>query len=197
MPQDIRITAYGHCYHALIVAQLLKLGVGRGDDMDSCFNFLGWLAYAMRQNSDEPNAIDETDYEQFRKEYSEEFLVKDSVVNRLFGQRGAILSKKAETVGFCSLYGYYFFLGRYLSDNYRKHKEIVTKMVEKSYLKDNSLSLIFVIHHSNSQEILDDIILHTMVTLDERIPVRLDLEEVSVFQRLLKELPDDITSEKV
>jgi len=195
MPQDLRITAYGHCYHALIVAQLLNLGVGR-DDMDSCFNFLGWLAHAMRQKSDEPNTIGKTEYEQFRKEYNKEFLVKDSVVNRLFDQRGAFLSNKAETVSFCSLYGFYFFLGRYLSDNYRKHKETVTEMVEKSYLKDNSLSLIFIIHHSNSQEILDDIILHTMVTLDERIPVRLDLEEVSVFQRILKELPDDITSGK-
>ena len=195
MPQDLRITAYGHCYHALIVAQVLNLGVGR-DDMDSCFNFLGWLAHAMRQNSNEPNTIDKTKYDQFRKEYSKEFLIKDSVVNRLFDQRGAFLSNKAETVSFCSLYGYYFFLGRYLSDNYRKHKDTVTEMVEKSYLKENSLSLIFLIHHSNSQDILDDIILHTMVTLDERIPVRLDLKEVSVFQRLLKELPDDITSDK-
>ena len=195
MPQDLRITAYGHCYHALIVAQLSRLGIAR-DDLDSCFNFLGWLAHAMRQSSSEPNTIGLEEFKKFKIGYRSRFLVKESVLNMLFGLRGAVLSEKDSNVSFCSAYGYYFFLGRHLSDNYRDNKDIVAEMVEKSYVKDNSLALIFVIHHSNSQEILDDIILHTMVTLDDKDPVSLNLVEVDVFQGLLKKLPDNIESKE-
>lgn len=195
MPQGLRITAYGHCYHALIVAQLSKLGVA-SDDMDSCFNLLGWFAHAIRQSSSQPNIISVEDFELFRIQYQNRFLVKDSILNRLFGQRSPILSRVDGNVSFCSSYIYYFFLGRYLSEHYKENKETVTSMVEKSYVKDNSLALIFVVHHSSSQEILEEIILHTMDTLEGRQPVRLDLDEVEVFRGLLRKLPSDITTEE-
>ena len=150
----------------------------------------------MRQASSEPNTMSMEEFEDFKTGYRSTFLVKESVLNMLFGSRGAVLSISDSNVSFCSAYGYYFFLGRHLSENYRDNKNIVAEMVEKSYVKDNSLALIFVIHHSNSQEILDDIILHTMVTLDDRDPVKLSLGEVGVFQGLLKKLPEDIASEK-
>lgn len=193
MPQGLRITAFGHCYYALIVAQLLKLGIA-SEDLDSCFNLLEWFAHALEQTSRAPNAIGIEDFERFKSQYREQFLVSQSVFNRLLDRNSPILSFAKGTVGFRSLYVYYFFLGRFLSENYADYRERISAMVEKSYLRDNSLTLIFLIHHASNQEILDDIILHTALVLDSQQPVNLDMDEVKVFQGLLKKLPNDIGS---
>ena len=195
MPQGLRITAYGHCYHALIVAQLLRLGIA-SDDMDASFNFLGWLAHYIRQHSNGLNTISVEEFEKFNIQYRERFLIKKSILNRLFDQHSPILTKSKGTVSFRSPYGYYFFLGRYLSEHYQDNRKTIIAMVEKSYVKDNSLSLIFVIHHSNNQEILDEIIFNTLLAFEGRQPVRLDLEQVEVFRGLLRRLPSDITTEE-
>ena len=196
MPQGVRITAYGHCYHALIVAQLLRLGIASGDDMNACFNFLGWLAHYIRQHSKGLNTISVEEFETFKIQYRDQFLIMKSILNRLFDQHNPVLTKSNGTVGFRSLYGYYFFLGRFLSEHYQDNRETIIAMVEKSYVKDNSLSLIFVIHHSNNQEILDEIVFNTLLAFEGRSPVRLDLDEIKVFQNLLRRLPSDITTEE-
>jgi len=195
MPQGLRITAYGHCYHALIVAQLLRLGIA-SDDMDACFNFLGWLANYIRQHSNGLSTISVEEYKKFNIQYCERFLIKNSILNRLFDQHSPILTKSKGIVSFRSPYCYYFFLGRYLSEHYQDNRETIIAMVEKSYVKDNSLSLIFVIHHSNNQEILDEIVFNTLLAFEDRQPVRLDLQEVEVFRGLLRRLPADITTEE-
>ena len=48
MPEDLHIKLLGHCYHALIVAQLVKKGI-KPDQIDSCFNYLQELAYKIYQ----------------------------------------------------------------------------------------------------------------------------------------------------
>ena len=46
MPDNLSITSYGHCYHALIVARLIKAGISPEDnDINSCFNFAEQLAF--------------------------------------------------------------------------------------------------------------------------------------------------------
>jgi GTPase SAR1 family protein len=44
MPKDYAITAYGHCYQALVTAQLLKKGI-KNEFIDDCFNFLRELSF--------------------------------------------------------------------------------------------------------------------------------------------------------
>ena len=40
MPTELSITSYGHCYHVLIVASLMKAGISRDDnDINACFQF--------------------------------------------------------------------------------------------------------------------------------------------------------------
>ena len=70
-------------------------------------------------------------------------------------------------------------------------------MVDKSYLKDNSLTLIFLIHHSNNSELIEDLLLHTMCTIDGRTPVKLDNEEIGAFEGILQRLPDIGTDKSV
>lgn len=191
MPQDFEITAYGHCYHALIVAHILKLSIAKGE-INSCFNFLSWLAHAIRQSSSDDNQVNEKEYEQILLDYQCKYVIKSSTINRLFDEIGPILIRKDKKVGFSWSYSYYFFLGRYLSEHYHESREMISAMVRDSYLSGNSLALIFVIHHSSHLEIIEDILQHTIKAIDGEEPVRLDLGEVKMFQELMRKLPDDI-----
>lgn len=191
MPQDFEITAYGHCYHALIVAHILKLNIAKGE-INSCFNFLSWLAHAIRQSSSDDNQVGEEEYDQLLRNYQCKYVIKSSTINRLFDAISPILIRKEQKVGFSWSYSYYFFLGRYFSEHYHESREMISTMVRDSYLSRNSLALIFIIHHSNHLEIIEDILQHTIKAIDGEEPVRLDLGEVKIFQELMRELPDDI-----
>lgn len=196
-PHDLSITAYGHCYQALIVAHLSKSGIER-DDIDSCFNFLGELAYAMCQSSGDHNVIGAQDFEVFSKQYDKKYIkLNNATRNRLFGQPTSILSQKGDRIFFSWRYSYYYFLGLHLSFNYDETRDLIAGMVDKSYLKDNSLTLIFLIHHSNNSELIEDLLLHTMCTIDGRTPVKLDNEEIGAFEGILQRLPDIGTDKSV
>ena len=78
MPRSLQITAYGHCYQALITANLVKSGM-QGDDIDSAFNFLGHLAFAMHKNLDK---FSRRSLEELLKAYREKYVIGDNVVNR-------------------------------------------------------------------------------------------------------------------
>jgi len=193
---DLTITAYGHCYEALIVAHLTRSGIAK-EDIDSCFNYLGALAYAIRQASGQHSTIGGQKYEEFEKDYGLRYLrLRGAIRNRLFGQPTSMLSKEDGQVRFSWSYSYYFFLGLYLSRQHDENGDLVADMVEKSYLKDNALSLMFLIHHSNSQELIEDVLLHTMCTIDGRTPVSLDKGEIEVFEGILQKLPREIWTGK-
>jgi len=195
LPHDLKISAYGHCYHALIAAHLYDSGIVK-EQIDSCFNFLARLAYEIRLSSGERNSISERDFELFENQYREEFLeLWDSTRRRLFDQPNSILSVRNQQVCFSWPYSYYFFLGLYLSGHYQNNVDLISNMVEKSYVRDNSLTLIFVIHHSQNAEIIDEVLIHTMYTIDWRKPVKLDLDEITVFEDILRQLSVDYPSD--
>ena len=195
MPQNFEITAYGHCYHALIVAHIMRLNIAKGQD-NACLNFLSWFAHAIRRSSSEQNHVSEADFELLLEQYQGKYVIKESTINRLFDEVGPILFRKDKKVGFCWSYSYYFFLGRHLAEHYENNKEMIAEMVDKSYVKHNSLALIFIIHHSNHPETIENILLRTKSSIDGEQPVRLDLEDVKVFQELLRKLPDDIRTNR-
>jgi len=70
------------------------------------------------------------------------------------------------------------------------------KMLEKSYVGRNTLTLIFAIHHAPNTDIIDDILLHTACALDDVEPSKLDIQETEVFQSLLSNIPKRILSDR-
>ena len=196
VPNDLTITAYGHCYQALIVAHLLKSGIEK-EDVDACFNYLGELAYALHESTGQQNTFEKQDYELFQQEYGKKYIgLRQGILNRLFGLPTSVLALKDGQVCFSWTYSYFFFLGLYLSNHYVENSDLIEGMVDKSYLRDNSLSLMFLIHHSNNPELIEDILLHTMCTIDGRKPVSLNKEEIKVFEKILQQIPSDISTDK-
>ncbi len=196
MPKDIKITAYGHCYYALILANLIKAGVDKKDDaIGNSMKFCSHLASFMH-SSGVNNSIDEESYNKFVAEYENRFILTKSLLNRVVSSKGLVKKNDDGFYKFNLQYSYYFFLGKYLAENYHGNKELVNDLVEKSYVSNNTFIIAFTIHHSSDMEIVDNILTHTMCALDELAPAKLDKHETDVLIELLKSIPGEIVSNK-
>lgn len=191
MPPNLSITSYGHCYQVLIIATLRKTGIsGHDRDINACFNFAEHLAFKIYQHA-EKRTRNTFDFEEFVKEYKRKFVISESILNRLKDHRYGLISREGL---FKATYMRYFFLGRYLSKNRPEHQEIIEQICDKSYLDSNYLTLLFIIHHTNDDQIIDDILLGTMCTLDAVSPAILDPPETKRFGDVIRDLPKTVLS---
>ena len=88
----------------------------------------------------------------------------------------------------------YFFLGRFLSKEDPANRNVIQRMCDAIYKPSNYLTLLFTIHHAIGFEIIDDILLRTMYTLDDVQPAQLNHEETRRFQDTVYGLPESILS---
>ena len=191
MPDNLSITSYGHCYYVLILANLIKAGISRSDsDINACFNFAENLAFKIYQQDTLGNRKT-LDFDKFAKEYNQRFTISNSILNRLRNRDYGIIVSDGH---FRTTYMYYFFLGRFLSKNSKTHKAVIEKMCEESHLASNHLTLLFIIHHTDDNQIIDNILLGTMCTLDDVPTAKLSREETKKFENILSALPPRILS---
>ena len=187
MPKSMSITSYGHCYNALIIASLIKAGISSSDeDINTCFNLAENLAFKIYKSSKQNKMID---FPMFIKEYRKKYFIQESTLNRLRSHDYGIITEDGH---FKVPYVYYFFLGRFLSKN--DNKAVIEEMCEESYLNSNYLTLLFIIHHTNNNQIIDDILIRTMYSLDTIDPATLDRGETKRFREIIAALPENILS---
>ena len=83
-------------------------------------------------------------------------------------------------------------LGKYLANSQKTKSDVVERLCENSHIENNFLTILFTIHHTNDNWIIDDILLRTMVTLDDVKPAQLSKVETGAFVRILSALPESI-----
>ena len=191
MPDNLSITSYGHCYQVLIVARLIKAGISREDnDINACFNFAENLAFKIYQDS-KRQALTQLDFDKFVEEYRRKFIISDSILSRLTKRDYGIINSRGS---FRTPYMYYFFLGRFMARESAQYKGLVEQMCEMSHVSSNYLTLLFIIHHTNDNGIIDDILIRTMCTLDKVRPAKLNRDETVRFKELVHALPKNVMS---
>lgn len=191
MPNSMSITSYGHCYYVLIFASLMRAGISKTDDaVSTCFNFAEQLAFTTYQH-EIANPQEPFDFGRFVENYKQRFFIKNSILNRLKHPTYGLITA---TGAFRSSYMHYYFLGRFLASNGDAATKIIDSMCESSHIESNYLTLLFTIHHTNSNSIIDDILLRTMCTLDAVRPASLDDKETKRFGDILADLPENILS---
>ena len=189
MPGNMSITSYGHCYQALIVASLIRSGIRETDeDLNTCFNLAEELAFARYRYAAKSRHRD-FDFSSFIQEYKSKFLVCDSMINRLKHSDHGIIDSDGR---FRSGYMYYFFLGRFLSRKSAEGELVLSEICENSHREENYLTLLFTIHHTNDNSIIDDILVRTMCALDTVSPAVLNGGETRRFSGVIAELPEAI-----
>ena len=193
MPNNLTVTSYGHCYHALIVARLIRAGISRKDEeVGACFNLAEQLSYETYIHKTQKNKR-QFDFPKFIERYKEKFLISASTINRLKNPDYGIIDEEGN---FRTEYMYYYFLGKFLAAHNDEGKPIIEKMCENSHIEVNYLTLLFAIHHARDTEIIDDIMLQTMCALDIVAPATLNREETRQFGNVLQELPKNILSKR-
>ena len=193
MPHDLQLTAYGHCYHVLIVAQLMRAGIA-GENLDSAINCLSSFAFDLYQNR--RDFYGHQEFSNFLENYRREFIIKNDMVNRLTSSHKPIIRVDDGAYSFRYPFVYYYLLGYYFAKNMNKCKECIESLTEKSYIRDNTYILIFTIHHSHDDDLIDDILLHTMGALDNTDVAKLDRAETRSLEAALREVPERILTER-
>ena len=193
---DVSITSYGHCYYVLIVAHLVKSGVSSRDmDLNAYFNFLEHLAFNhfLVQQNNSQSGDEVFEFPAFLRKYSDRFFVPRSVVNRLSNRDYGIISTEGK---FRFRYMYYYFLGRYLANNKKSTQAIVDELCECSYMRDNQIIILFLVHHTNDDDVIEDILVRQICTLGNISPAKLTAVETARFAEIVASMPENIQSEK-
>ena len=193
MPTDTTITSYGHCYYALILSWLMKAGIGKRDqDINPCLNFAEHLAFAIykHRKSAKGSAFD---FDEFIRVYMDHYIISNSVINRLKHAEFGIITNEG---AFRTPYMYYYFLGKYLSKGCVENKAIIEDMCDTSHVDSNYLTILFAIHHTSDEHIIDEILLRSMCSLEVVPPATLNHEETRKFAGIVETLPVDILSDK-
>ena len=189
MPAGMAITSYGHCYYALIVASLIRAGISRQDsDINACFNFAEQLAFETYQHTLR-KASAQLDLDDFTTRYKREYVIPNASINRLKHEEFGLINPDGQ---FRTPYMYHFFLGRVLSRGRPVDREIIQHMCDATHVSANYLTLLFVIHHTSDPDILDDILVRTMITVEDVPAASLSSAETRRFGSIVFSLPKNL-----
>ena len=132
------------------------------------------------------------EFAEFLEDYRNAYIIADSTLNRLRNDQYGILTRDGQ---FRATFMYYFFLGGYLARNQIGHPDDIAQLCEECHIGTNRLILLFIIHHTNDEHIIDDILLRTMCTMEDVEPAILDEEEHKRFFKILASIPKSILTE--
>ena len=187
---EVSITSYGHCYYVLIISNLIKSGIPRTDDgINISFRFAEHLAFLIFQNT---RAATTLDFGAVVSEYEDTYILPRAILSRLQSAEYGIITSEG---GFKTQYMYFYFLARFLSRYSSRHKDIIQEMCDRPHLRLNYLTLLFFIHHTDDDWVIEDIVLRVMCAFDSVLPATLDRKETARFDDLVDELTDNILSD--
>ena len=196
MPKDLKITAYGHCHYMMILACLIKSGAGSADSgINACLNFASHFAYFLFTRHDGwRNTLANSDFSDFVSAYGGDYLLDDPTLKRLQHKEYGIIWNN----NFRASYMYYYFLGKYMAENGRSPevRNLVEEMAAKCYVTENSFVLMSVIHHSADAEVIDDIVIRNLCSLDHVPPATLTPPETKAIEEMLRDMPADYLSDE-
>jgi len=193
MPKDYGITAHGHCYQALLTAQLIRKDL-KLDEIDSCLNFLTELAFDMYMTRRTSKRYGLADYCKFKERYSANYYILKGIIRRIEERDYPILKLEDEVTAFEYSYIYYFFLGKYLATH--SDKLIIDEVCHDIHYKENAFIIIFTVHHAQKKDLLDTIMTHCASSFDKIAPAELTTEETKFMQNLVNDLPKSIISNR-
>ena len=187
MPTNFELSSYGHCYQALILQALYKVGI-RAQDFDPFVNYLSELAYFCFANRSE--ALDRERFELFKDNYSSKFIIRshEDVVSKL--KEAEILRRFRGGIGFSYRYIFYFYAAKYLADHLDEVNEDIEDICENMHTERNANILIFLMHHSRDQRVIDEVLLRAEMIYDGEKPASLVKGETQHLMDLAQTVPD-------
>lgn len=190
------ITSQGHCYQALIYFFLRSHGVDN-DNVDGYLNFFTEFAQAIYLNKG--NDLNPEQYDDFLKTYSNEYNFiepKNEFLKKVYAS-GIIAVSSFNTYSFGYPYLYYFFAGKFFSENWndvdsKGHErcvEEVKNIIQNLHKTSNAYIAIFIAHHTKNLSLLKLIVNVADDIFSKYPPATFDKYCLSVFQKQSFSIP--------
>ncbi len=156
--KSLQGSAYAEFYNYLITHALGTVGV-KAAELDLYYSLLSDLSYHFFVNSERD--ISESSLNRFYDEFCSR-----KMVDRKFEKTKAvllhskILKSENEIYWFNHSYIYYFFVGKYLSENSQREevKEKIIALTKRLYLTEIANIVVFLVHFSKDPFVLDNIL---------------------------------------
>jgi len=192
-PTDYSLTSYGHCYQALIQKALQKVKISI-KDFDSYINYLSELAYFIFKTG--KNKIDLSELTIFQEKYSKQYLVRshEHIINVLL--EAGILKRTVNEIYFSYRYIFYFYVAKYVADHLSICKTDYEYLCQRMHTEKNANILIFLIHHTKDQSVLDEIYLHASLVFDGVSEAKLDVEDTKHLEQMMEAIPKLVMEQK-
>jgi hypothetical protein len=195
LPQDYSATGYAHCYHALITAGLMRLGLK--EEISSYFNILKELSFYL-YNADN-GFINESDfidfYNKYKKTYYSEYSPEQILINLV---NANILKFDDEYYSFSYKYIYFYLIADRISARIEEHESIIEDLCSNIHLERNANILIFLSHHSKTQVLIEQIVFASLLPFENYNPITLDKgDSFSTFiTEFVKEIQQDVIEDR-
>ena len=146
-------SALGHYYEYLLTQSFLNAGISAehlGQELDYAMH----LAFLF--NRKDSFSITTQEFKEFNKSFSDKWQETAFEKKEKTLLKAKVLIKKNEEYEFRYSYNYYFLLGRYLSQNILNEdiRPIIENCVEHLYVRKNANTILFLAHHSSSDNVL-------------------------------------------
>ena len=146
--------------------------------------------------NEKSKAISEKGLEQFLKQYKKKYIAPENIIKKL--KQANIIKRKSDLYSFQYIYIYYYFVARFIAkkmDN-RSVKNQIVELMRNIHKKDSANIIIFITHHTQNKDLLDDITLNAMSTFEQFSEATLSDDEKGFIKGLAEnlenlQLPDD------
>ena len=190
LPEDHRLTAYGHCYQAMIYIALRRARV-HNDDVGTYLNFATQLSYHMFVNNGD--SLSNSELQKFISQYAQTFnlSMSEAILCRNLLDSRILSNDECDNWSFGYNYIYYFFVGKYLAENINTPEvtAVISRICRKIHITRYANILIFVAHHTRDFSVLDKIMTNAKCLFDGCSPASLRSFETKHLVGLLRSLP--------
>ncbi len=177
---ESEITSQGHFYQALMYKHLRKQGVAN-IDIETYINFLTELSFYMYDNH--KTELSGEQYQKYIDEYSDRYNlpVEVKTIKEKLIKAQILKITSLGSIVFSYLYIYYFFVARFLAK--QKNNKHIERIINNLHFNENAYIALFISHHSQSDEILEEILLNAMLLFDKEGAATLSKKELASFDK--------------
>lgn len=192
LPMDTEITSKGYCYQALILLAMKQMKLNSQAEINVIQNFFGYIAFEMYKNHQTDYSEDELEeiFNNFINKYNWDIEYKK--VLTLLRNNNIFTKNTLDLYSFKGVYFYYYFVARYISnkltDSY--YYNIAKNMVEHLNEQDNGYIVIFLIHHTRSIILFDEVQLNAMLSYENEKEIAINKDDTERIDESLKNLKE-------
>lgn len=156
--QNFEQSTFGHYYDVLIKSALGQ-NIKENKEIEKYYSYLSELSFWMFKKTE--MKLDENEFHEFHDYFLKQYNLNTSfvdVINTLIESN--IIIKLGNSYKIRYKYIYFYFLGKYLSDNIEEVevKQIISDLSKRLYQTDCANIYLFLSHHSRSKYVIEEII---------------------------------------